>query len=443
MRHFPFIACVVVLALTSGATAQDEKAASPAQTTPKAVKQQPAAATRKDTVPGGLAHSQGGWLRVSGKVRVLNGYTIVFEDGKTVALGDGPELEQQGKVGGTLYPAGKQAAEFLKTLVGDRTVTMYMDAHSEEYRRGDVKDGPCFVGELNLGFELIRNGWAVAHHSGVVPLEIVAREHKRGLWRGEFVPPERWRKGERLPGEPGAGARLSRGAVVQTPKPAATAAVNKPIIVRDGSSVVKIAGKVKVLDAHTLRYEDGTELELNGGMDAPDLGQPYVLGDILHPWGKEAAEFLRNLIGDRVVTCYVEGSRGAKLHGSCFVGETLLDAEMVRNGWAVSHHTGMDGWQMIASKNHRGIWRGKFIPPESWRKGDRLPEEAAETQSERKALAALRRFDPVVTHDETKRGRPVIAIQFRANALDKVTDDDLVHLASFHNLRSVDVPSSS
>jgi endonuclease YncB( thermonuclease family) len=31
--------------------------------------------------------------------------------------------------------------------------------------------------------------------------EALAREHKRGLWRGEFVFPERWRKGERLPAE--------------------------------------------------------------------------------------------------------------------------------------------------------------------------------------------------------------------------------------------------
>ena len=31
--------------------------------------------------------------------------------------------------------------------------------------------------------------------------EIIARENKRGLWRGQFIAPKRWRKGERLPGE--------------------------------------------------------------------------------------------------------------------------------------------------------------------------------------------------------------------------------------------------
>ena len=48
---------------------------------------------------------------------------------------------------------------------------------------------------------MVRNGWAIAHHSGITAWEIIARENKRGLWRGKFIVPERWRKGERLPGE--------------------------------------------------------------------------------------------------------------------------------------------------------------------------------------------------------------------------------------------------
>jgi WD40 repeat protein len=400
---------------------------------------------RKDIVAGGLAHSPGKWMRVRGKVRVLNGYTIVFEDGKKVAVADGPELEQQGKVGDTFYPAGKEAAAFLQTLIGDRTVTMYMDIHSEEYRRGDVKDGPCFVGGMSLEIELIRNGWAIAHHSGMVPFEIDARQNKSGLWRGEFVSPTRWRKGERLPGEPVVPKRSSPDKSVKGRRPSEPEpkrVVNQSIVLKDGSRVIKLSGRVKVLDAHTLRYEDGTELELNGGMDAPDLAQSASMGDTLYPWGKEAAEFLRKLVGDRVVTCYVEGRRRAKLHGACFVGETSLEIEMVRNGWAVSHHTAMDGWEIIASENKRGVWRGKFIEPERWRKGDRLPGETGETESQRQAVAALRRLDPVITYDETKPGKPVIAVRFRPNTLAKVTDDDMVHLKSFYNLRSVDVPSS-
>jgi endonuclease YncB( thermonuclease family) len=211
----------------------------------------------------------------------------------------------------------------------------------------------------------------------------------------------------------------------------------------DVQTVNKIAGKATVLDAHTLRFEDGSELELNGGMDAPELEQQALIGGALYAWGKDAAEFLRTLIGDRVVTCYTEGRRGARLHGACFVGETSLEIEMVRNGWAVSHHTALDGWQAIASVNHRGVWRGTFIPPELWRTGDRLPGEISETESQRMALAALQPIGPVITYDATKPGKPVIALAFRPNTPAKVTDGDLARLKSFPNLRSLDVPSTS
>lgn len=52
-----------------------------------------------------------------------------------------------------------------------------------------------------LQIELVRNGWAIARHSSMEEWEVIARENKRGLWRGQFVLPELWRKGERLPGE--------------------------------------------------------------------------------------------------------------------------------------------------------------------------------------------------------------------------------------------------
>jgi endonuclease YncB( thermonuclease family) len=41
----------------------------------------------------------------------------------------------------------------------------------------------------------------MAHHTSMATWEAIAREHKRGIWRGEFILPQKWRKGERLPGE--------------------------------------------------------------------------------------------------------------------------------------------------------------------------------------------------------------------------------------------------
>ena len=137
----------------------------------------------------------------------------------------------------------------------------------------------------------------------------------------------------------------------------------------------RISGRVKVLDAHTLVFDDGTEIELNGGMDAPELEQKGLIGDAFYPCGKEAAEFLRKLIGDQRVTCFVFGNKGNKVRCACFIQETNLEIEMVRNGWALAHHEGMEAWEAIARENKRGLWRGKFVAPERWRKGERLPGE--------------------------------------------------------------------
>ena len=134
-----------------------------------------------------------------------------------------------------------------------------------------------------------------------------------------------------------------------------------------------------MLDAHTLLFEDGTEVNINGGMDAPDLGQQGLIGETLYRCGKEAAAFLEKLIDGRPVTCYSDADDAidAKKLGraDAFVGETNLQVEMVRNGWAMAHHSGMAAWEVIARDNKRGLWRGTFVFPEKWRKGERLPRE--------------------------------------------------------------------
>jgi endonuclease YncB( thermonuclease family) len=104
-----------------------------------------------------------------------------------------------------------------------------------------------------------------------------------------------------------------------------------------------------------------------------------LIGESFYPWGEEAADFLRKLIGDQTVTFYAFGDGGdsgaKRLRGRCFVGETSLGIELVRNGWALSAHSQMTPYEIIARENKRGVWRGKFIAPQRWHKGDRLPGE--------------------------------------------------------------------
>jgi endonuclease YncB( thermonuclease family) len=144
-----------------------------------------------------------------------------------------------------------------------------------------------------------------------------------------------------------------------------------------GDKLLRITGRVKVLDAHTLLYGGGIEVDLNGGMDAPELAQKGLIGDQLYPCGQEAADFLKKLIGDKPVTCYADADHDGKRirQADAFVGETNLNIEMVRNGWAMAHHSGMAAWEAMAREDKRGLWRGTFVFPERWRKGERLPEE--------------------------------------------------------------------
>jgi endonuclease YncB( thermonuclease family)/Leucine-rich repeat (LRR) protein len=206
---------------------------------------------------------------------------------------------------------------------------------------------------------------------------------------------------------------------------------------------LRITGKVKVLDSHTLAFDDGTQVELNGGMDGPELEQWALIGDVLYPCGREAAEFLKRLIGDQPVVCYLENDRGAKPRGDAYVGESRLDVEMVRGGWAISHHSGTESWEIIARQNKRGLWRGVFVEPEKWRKGERLPGEPGTSDSpQRLALAALSGADPLVKLDLTRPGRPVVALHFRPN-YGPMRDEDLAHLAAFPRLKSVELPNKS
>jgi len=154
--------------------------------------------------------------------------------------------------------------------------------------------------------------------------------------------------------------------------------VVKETVISSNGAWRRITGQANVFNAYTLRFEDGTEADLRFGMDAPEPGQKGLVGGTPYPCGKDAAEFLAKLIGDKPVAVFDDGPvvpGKKKFRGPCYVGETHLQAEMVRNGWAVSEHSGFDAWEIIARENKRGLWRGQFVVPKNWRKGERLPGE--------------------------------------------------------------------
>lgn len=183
MHRAQGIFCIVILMLATGA--------SPDDVTPP--EQQPGVV--KDTVQGSIHHHpETVWTRLVGKVTVIDAGTWEFADGTRITLNTvTPALDQMGRIDGQLYPCGQEAAEFVRRLIGDREVTVFTNEEG-----GNPKP---YLGDENLEHTIIINGWGLAHHSSLHAPEIIAREQRRGLWRGEFVDPDEWREGKRLPGE--------------------------------------------------------------------------------------------------------------------------------------------------------------------------------------------------------------------------------------------------
>src|SRR6516225_7790706 len=107
MRHTTAVLFVVLVAFSANLAAQDGKKAEPAEQKPKVV---------RDRVKGSIHHAGGKseWQRIMGKAKVLDAHTLLFEDGTRIPLLlVAPDLDQMGKIDRSLYPCGKEAAEFL------------------------------------------------------------------------------------------------------------------------------------------------------------------------------------------------------------------------------------------------------------------------------------------------------------------------------------------
>ena len=83
--------------------------------------------------------------------------------------------------------------------------------------------------------------------------------------------------------------------------------VVKETVTSSNGPWTRFTGPANVLNAYTLRFEDGTEADLRYGMDAPEPWQKGLVGGTLSPCGKEAAEFLAKLIGDKPVAVFDDG----------------------------------------------------------------------------------------------------------------------------------------
>ena len=133
---------------------------------------------------------------LSGIARVLDGDTIEIGSDRVRLWGiDAPEGRQTCLDGSRRWPCGRRAAQALAGRIDGRSV-----ACEERDHDGRII-AVCRHGGRDVNAWLVREGWALAYRRysrAYVKEESAAKAAKRGLWRGEFVPPWDWRRGKRL-----------------------------------------------------------------------------------------------------------------------------------------------------------------------------------------------------------------------------------------------------
>ena len=139
--------------------------------------------------------------------------------------------------------------------------------------------------------------------------------------------------------------------------------------------------------AHTLPGNGllriGDQLISLYGISLPAPGQVCENDNVLWPCGTIAWQALdQHLLNSKLDCVYLPllgSSGGTTLTAECWIGERNLNRWLVESGWALTvgdtesvYHAD----ERLAQQNNLGLWRGGFIPPNTWRPAG-LGEDAA------------------------------------------------------------------
>ena len=140
---------------------------------------------------------------IVGKAKITDGDTIVINDIRIRFTGsDAPESYFFGKTQtcldaeGNEWECGNAATQKLIELIGNQKVRC-TDEGQDRYGR---TLGICYVGVIDLQAEMVKSGMAVAYlrYSDRYEREQnYAKKVKAGMWAGEFLEPEVWRRENR------------------------------------------------------------------------------------------------------------------------------------------------------------------------------------------------------------------------------------------------------
>ena len=99
--------------------------------------------------------------------------------------------------GGETWSCSEAATRTLRERIASRPVESTQRVRDRYGRIVAV----CRVDGADVNAWMVEQGWAVAYRkysTDYVSHETAAKAARRGVWRGDFVEPSRWRRGERL-----------------------------------------------------------------------------------------------------------------------------------------------------------------------------------------------------------------------------------------------------
>ena len=144
----------------------------------------------------------------------------------------------------------------------------------------------------------------------------------------------------------------------------------------------EIIGIPKIVDGDTV-YINNYKIRLEG-IDAPEMKQKCkkeklkissIIGYTFYEdyyCGKHSKENLEAKVkGSNIKCIFFTKDRYKRYLAKCFKGKINLNRWMVRNGHAVAYRRYSKEFipdEDFAKENKLGLWQGKFLNPEKWRK---------------------------------------------------------------------------
>jgi len=135
----------------------------------------------------------------------------------------------------------------------------------------------------------------------------------------------------------------------------------------------EISGIANITDGDTIKIDNKRIRLLE--IDAPETSQNCFNANYEeYACGKMSKDFLVKLADQKQVKCYYKKfDKYGRYLAKCYIDNIMINAEMIKNGMAVTYFFGTKNSEMTqleneAKENELGIWQGAFQMPKDYRK---------------------------------------------------------------------------